>query len=91
MMTLTARRTRDVTTMLTSLMLAMLAVQQLPVTAERGERLKVCQPITIPMCTDLQYNKTYMPNQFGHETQEEAGLEVSCCFLAQSIVITRPS
>ena len=64
---------------MTSLFLVMLIGVSLPVgsNAERGEPQKVCQPITIPMCTDLPYNLTYMPNQFGHETQEEAGLEVS--------------
>ncbi|KAK3769429.1 hypothetical protein RRG08_067144 [Elysia crispata] len=36
-----------------------------------------CQEITIPMCEKIGYNMTYMPNQFNHETQEEAGLEVS--------------
>ncbi|KAL8592348.1 Frizzled-5 [Nucella lapillus] len=35
-----------------------------------------CQEITIPMCKGIGYNHTYMPNQFNHETQEEAGLEV---------------
>lgn len=35
-----------------------------------------CQEITIPMCEKIGYNMTYMPNQFNHETQEEAGLEV---------------
>lgn len=28
------------------------------------------------MCRGIGYNLTYMPNQFNHETQEEAGLEV---------------
>ncbi len=35
-----------------------------------------CQEITIPMCRGIGYNLTYMPNQFNHDTQEEAGLEV---------------
>lgn len=35
-----------------------------------------CQEITIPMCKGIGYNMTYMPNQFNHDTQEEAGLEV---------------
>ncbi|XP_014661666.1 PREDICTED: frizzled-5-like [Priapulus caudatus] len=35
-----------------------------------------CQEITIPMCKGIGYNLTYMPNQFNHDTQEEAGLEV---------------
>lgn len=35
-----------------------------------------CEPITIPFCTDIQYNKTIMPNLLGHTKQEEAALEV---------------
>ncbi|XP_071486103.1 frizzled-5-like [Diadema antillarum] len=35
-----------------------------------------CEPITVPMCRDVGYNMTYMPNQFNHHTQDEAGLEV---------------
>lgn len=35
-----------------------------------------CQEITIPMCKGIGYNLTHFPNQFNHETQEEAGLEV---------------
>ena len=47
--------------------------------ADRGEKPKQCVPITIPMCKGI-YNNTYMPNQFNHQTQEEAGLEVSLWF-----------
>ncbi|CAL4186659.1 unnamed protein product, partial [Meganyctiphanes norvegica] len=35
-----------------------------------------CEEITIPMCKDLPYNSTVMPNSLGHNSQEEAGLEV---------------
>uniref|UniRef100_A0A3Q0RPE9 Frizzled class receptor 7a n=1 Tax=Amphilophus citrinellus TaxID=61819 RepID=A0A3Q0RPE9_AMPCI len=35
-----------------------------------------CQPISIPLCTDIAYNQTIMPNLLGHTNQEEAGLEV---------------
>ncbi|KAJ8951872.1 hypothetical protein NQ318_019848 [Aromia moschata] len=35
-----------------------------------------CQHITIPFCDGIPYNKTIMPNILGHQTQEEAGLEV---------------
>jgi len=35
-----------------------------------------CVEITIPMCRGIGYNYTYTPNQFHHDTQEEAGLEV---------------
>ena len=35
-----------------------------------------CEEITIPMCKDIGYNYTSMPNKFNHEKQDEAGLEV---------------
>lgn len=35
-----------------------------------------CQVITVPLCQDLVYNHTIMPNLLGHSTQDEAGLEV---------------
>ncbi|XP_017259391.1 frizzled-7-A-like [Kryptolebias marmoratus] len=35
-----------------------------------------CQPISIPLCSDLPYNQTIMPNLLGHTNQEDAGLEV---------------
>uniref|UniRef100_H3BEE0 Frizzled class receptor 2 n=2 Tax=Latimeria chalumnae TaxID=7897 RepID=H3BEE0_LATCH len=35
-----------------------------------------CQPISIPLCTDIAYNQTIMPNLLGHTNQEDAGLEV---------------
>jgi len=37
---------------------------------------KRCEPITIPMCKDIQYNMTIIPNLLNHETQDDAGLEV---------------
>jgi frizzled protein 5/8 len=58
-----------------------------------------CEPITVPMCRGLDYNLTTMPNQFNHETQDDAAMEVRsrigqtnfidshhvlcCCFKAQ--------
>jgi len=35
-----------------------------------------CEPITIPLCKDIQYNDTIMPNLLNHQKQEDAGLEV---------------
>lgn len=35
-----------------------------------------CQPISIPLCTDIAYNQTIMPNLLSHTNQEDAGLEV---------------
>ena len=37
---------------------------------------KKCEKIKIPMCQNIGYNLTYMPNMFNHDTQEEAALEV---------------
>jgi frizzled protein 1/7 len=35
-----------------------------------------CEKITVPVCKDIQYNETMLPNVFNHTTQEEAGIEV---------------
>lgn len=35
-----------------------------------------CERITIPLCLDLEYNMTVMPNSLGHSKQEDAALEV---------------
>nr|AQT19768.1 hypothetical protein Smed-fzd-5/8-3 [Schmidtea mediterranea] len=34
-----------------------------------------CEIIKIPMCKDIHYNMTMMPNMFNHENQDEAGFE----------------
>lgn len=36
----------------------------------------LCEPITIPLCANIGYNQTFMPNMLGHETQRDAGLDV---------------
>ncbi|XP_031723369.1 uncharacterized protein LOC116394431 isoform X2 [Anarrhichthys ocellatus] len=33
-----------------------------------------CQTITVPVCSDLSYTETVLPNVLGHATQEEAGM-----------------
>lgn len=35
-----------------------------------------CEKITVPLCSDLGYNATRMPNMLGHDTQKEAGQEI---------------
>ncbi|XP_055692895.1 frizzled isoform X1 [Lutzomyia longipalpis] len=35
-----------------------------------------CEPITVSVCMDMQYNTTIMPNLIGHTKQEEAGMEL---------------
>ncbi|KAF6032779.1 FZD7 [Bugula neritina] len=37
----------------------------------------LCEPITIPICQGIGYNQTIMPNILGHETQTDAGFEVT--------------
>uniref|UniRef100_A0A1I8FM45 FZ domain-containing protein n=1 Tax=Macrostomum lignano TaxID=282301 RepID=A0A1I8FM45_9PLAT len=37
---------------------------------------KKCQLISVPMCRNIGYNYTSMPNQYGDDTQEEAASEV---------------
>ncbi|KAM9305268.1 frizzled-5 [Gastrophryne carolinensis] len=49
---------------------------QLPAPVSMASKAIVCQEITVPMCKGIGYNHTYMPNQFNHDTQDEAGLEV---------------
>lgn len=44
---------------------------------DEARRPEKCVPVEIPMCKSIGYNLTYVPNEFNHETQEEAGLEVS--------------
>lgn len=39
-----------------------------------------CEPITILMCKDVQYNETRMPNLLGHQTQEDAGNELQAFY-----------
>lgn len=34
-----------------------------------------CEPIAVPMCRQLEYNMTSMPNQFEHTSQSEATAE----------------
>ncbi|XP_070821650.1 uncharacterized protein [Chaetodon trifascialis] len=34
-----------------------------------------CQAITVPLCNDLPYTETVMPNVLGHKTQDDAALE----------------
>lgn len=57
-----------------SLLLLLLA--QLAGRAAAASKAPVCQEITVPMCRGIGYNLTHMPNQFNHDTQDEAGLEV---------------
>ena len=32
-----------------------------------------CEPITIPLCKDIAYNETIMPNLLNHQKQDDAG------------------
>ncbi|GFS02812.1 frizzled-7 [Elysia marginata] len=36
-----------------------------------------CEKITVPMCKDMEYNETIMPNLLNHMKQSVAGLEVA--------------
>ena len=38
--------------------------------------LKKCEVLTIPMCKNLGYSTTFMPNRFDHKTQQDAALEI---------------
>ncbi|XP_074520243.1 frizzled-7-A-like [Halichoeres trimaculatus] len=67
--------------MFCSLLLLLLLLLLQPSPAQHQRAIPVpdhgfCQPISIPLCTDIAYNETIMPNLLGHANQEEAGLEV---------------
>ncbi|XP_064104974.1 uncharacterized protein LOC135214531 [Macrobrachium nipponense] len=36
----------------------------------------LCEPISVPLCEDLPYNTTTMPNFFNHSTQSEASADI---------------
>uniref|UniRef100_A0A3Q3IVU4 FZ domain-containing protein n=1 Tax=Monopterus albus TaxID=43700 RepID=A0A3Q3IVU4_MONAL len=38
--------------------------------------MKTAGTITVPLCKDLPYNETVLPNMLGHNTQDDAGLEI---------------
>jgi len=40
-----------------------------------------CERITIPLCLDMKYNMTRMPNLVGQSTQAEAAMQVFACFV----------
>jgi len=35
-----------------------------------------CEPITVLMCRDVEYNTTIVPNLLDHDSQDDAGREV---------------
>ncbi|KAG1953735.1 frizzled-5 [Pimephales promelas] len=53
-----------------------LALALLPRSSGTTAKEITCQEIAVPLCKGIGYNYTYMPNQFNHDTQDEAGLEV---------------
>ncbi|XP_026563553.1 frizzled-5 [Pseudonaja textilis] len=59
-----------------TLLSLLLFLLKAPAPAPAASKAVVCQEITVPMCKGIGYNLTYMPNQFNHDTQDEAGLEV---------------
>ena len=60
--------------------LAVLWVVMLAACSDLATASSQCEQITIRLCQydaqDLRYNRTRMPNMLGHQTQDEAGLEV---------------
>uniref|UniRef100_A0A8C6R5E7 Frizzled-5 n=1 Tax=Nannospalax galili TaxID=1026970 RepID=A0A8C6R5E7_NANGA len=60
----------------TSLLAALALLQRSSGAAAASAKELACQEITVPLCKGIGYNYTYMPNQFNHDTQDEAGLEV---------------
>ncbi|XP_023557692.1 frizzled-8 [Octodon degus] len=60
----------------TSLLATLALLQRSRGAAAASAKELACQEITVPLCRGVGYNYTYMPNQFNHDTQDEAGLEV---------------
>uniref|UniRef100_A0A8D2ZKS2 Frizzled-8 n=2 Tax=Scophthalmus maximus TaxID=52904 RepID=A0A8D2ZKS2_SCOMX len=54
----------------------LLSLALLPRSSGTAAKEITCQEIAVPLCKGIGYNYTYMPNQFNHDTQDEAGLEV---------------
>jgi len=55
----------------------------------KGRSAGHCERITIPLCLDMKYNMTRMPNLVGHSTQAEAAMQV--CHSVSAFVGRRPS
>ena len=43
----------------------------------RTQSQEKCEAITIPLCKDMVYNQTIMPNLLNHKSQDVAGFEVN--------------
>ena len=57
-------------TMAMMIMMLMMMLVTLLVTHTRAEGGQ-CEEIQIPMCKDIGYNFTRLPNEFNHESQDE--------------------
>lgn len=55
------------------LFFGLLKEQAIPVTQVTPSS---CETITAPLCTDMPYSETILPNVLGHKTQEDASLEM---------------
>ena len=54
----------------------MLMLVTLLVTQTRAEGGQ-CEEIQIPMCKDIGYNFTRLPNEFNHESQDEVSIHLT--------------
>ncbi|KAL8611398.1 hypothetical protein ACOMHN_014453 [Nucella lapillus] len=45
-------------------------------TLDRPHMMGKCEPVTIPMCLNMRYNMTRMPNLVGHSNQKDAAIQV---------------
>ena len=48
-----------------------------PAVMQPSQMVPYCEPINIPMCKDIPYNETFMPNILGDKNQGEAGLKLN--------------
>jgi hypothetical protein len=49
----------------------MLMVIMVLIMSVEGGGKETCEEISIPMCKEIGYNFTRLPNQFNHQTQDE--------------------
>ena len=57
----------------------------------KGRSAGRCERITIPLCLDMKYNMTRMPNLVGHSTQAEAAMQVLVLQRASSFHLIQPT
>ena len=48
--------------------------------------LDSCVALTIPMCQSLNYTAVWLPNKFGHQSIEDAGMEAHMFYPLTAVI-----